>query len=186
MEKKQIRSEIIALRNMMSDYDCDYLSERIKKTLISLDVYRSAENIFAYMSNKKEVYTQKIIEQAWADGKNVYIPKVLSKTEMDFYKLNSFDEVSIGMYGIEEPTSFESADEVNDAVIILPGVAFDYDLNRIGQGGGYYDRYLASHKDINFTKIALSYDFQIFKVLDVVEAHDEKLNMIVTPTMVIE
>ena len=185
MEKKQIRDEIIALRNMTSDLDCEYLSERIKKSLCSLDVYRSSNNIFIYISLNKEVDTYGIIRQAWADGKKIYVPKVLGRNEMNFYKLDSFEDTKPGRMGILEPASDVVAD-VRDALIIMPGLAFDYDLNRIGYGSGYYDKYLADHKDMNFIKIAISYDFQIYKQLDAIEEHDERLNMIVTPTMIIE
>ena len=184
MDKKKIRAEITALRKMMTEQDITYLSARIKKSFCSLDIYRSSDVIFAYMAYNKEVRTKSIIEQAWADGKKVAIPKVPDKRNLCFHYISSFDDIEIGYGGVYEPKYDNPATDYS-ALIIVPGIAFDYELNRIGDGGGYYDRYFAKNKDLDLSKAALAYDFQIIKKLDVIEDYDERLDLIVTPTMVI-
>jgi len=184
MDKKKIRAEITALRKMLTDYDIRYLSERIKNAFCSLDVYRSSSVIFAYMAYNKEVRTKPIIEQAWKDGKKVAIPKIPDKKNLSFHYIESFDELVIGYGGVFEPKYDNPVDE-SSALIMVPGLAFDYALNRIGDGSGFYDKYFASHKDLDLSKVALSYDFQIYKRFDVIEEHDERLDLIVTPSMII-
>lgn len=184
MDKKKIRAEISALRRMMSDYDIKYLSDRIKKSLCSLDVYQSADVICAYMAYHKEVRTKPIIEQAWADGKKVAIPKIPDKKHIEFHYINSLDNVVIGYGGVYEPKDNDPMTETS-ALILVPGLAFDYELNRVGDGTGFYDKYFTEHPDLDLTKVALAYDYQIFKKLHVIEEHDEKLDLIITPTMVI-
>ncbi len=184
MEKKKIRAEITALRKMMSEYDITYLSDRIKNSFCSLDVYRSSDVIFAYMAYSKEVRTRPIIEQAWADGKKVAIPKIPDKQTLHFHYIHSFDDLEIGYGGVYEP-KYEDPVTDHSALIIVPGLAFDYELNRIGDGGGFFDKYFSENKQLDFFKLALAFDFQIYKKLDVIEEHDERLDLIVTPTMVI-
>jgi 5-formyltetrahydrofolate cyclo-ligase len=88
---------------------------------------------------------------------------------MNFYKISSYDELQSGAYGILEPITNEkyvpsqicndiSGNKTKD-IIIIPGLVFDIKGNRIGYGGGYYDRYLLEHK--NLIKCAVCYDFQI-------------------------
>ena len=69
--------------------------------------------------------------------------------------------------------------------MLLPGLAFDPEGNRIGYGAGYYDRYLAKYPKDYFLKIALAYDFQILKQIKGNE-HDVKADMIITPNQIIK
>ena len=66
----------------------------------------------------------------------------------------------------------------------MPGLAFDKEHNRIGYGGGFYDRYLERYADTDFIKVALAYDFQIFDKLKV-EEHDQKIDAVITEDGVI-
>lgn len=184
MDKKKIRSEITALKKMLPLSDIIFLSDRIKKSFCDLDVYKSSKLVYSFMSYNQEVRTRPMIEQAWKDGKKVAIPKIADKENMVFHYIDSFEDVSLGFGGIYEP---HKDDPVSDtpALVMVPGLAFDYHLNRIGYGSGFYDKFFASHKHIDFSKVAVAYDFQIYKQLDVIEEHDERLDLIVTPTMII-
>ena len=83
------------------------------------------------------------IEKAWADGKEIAVPKVQG-LDMIFYKLTDFAQLEPGYYGIPEPVSGEIV-QWEDALMIMPGVAFDRQNHRVGYGGGFYDRYLEKH-----------------------------------------
>ena len=87
-----------------------------------------------------------------------------------------------GAYGILEPDTKDLMKE-QKALILMPGLAFDEEKNRIGYGGGFYDKYLEKHPD--FFKVALPYDFQIYKKLNT-EQFDIKPDIIVTDQRVIE
>lgn len=179
-DKAEIRKQIKKLRNDMSQDDCQRISESICQRLFSLDTYKKKRHICAYISKGNEVDTRPIIEKAWNDGMLVYVPKVYGEV-MHFIRIDSFDDVEKGKFGIMEPIS-DAISDPEDAVIIMPGVAFDHDRNRIGFGGGYYDRYLEAHSGL--TKIALAYEFQIVGHIDS-EKNDKKPDLIVTEKHII-
>ena len=179
-DKADIRRQVKKLRNEMSQDDCRRRSESICQRFFSLDSFAENNCICAYISKGNEVDTIPIIEKAWSEGKSVYVPKVYGEI-MHFIRIDSFDDVAKGNFGIMEPVSDDISDP-EDGVIIMPGVAFDAELNRIGFGGGYYDRYLESHD--NLLKVALAYDFQIVRHIDS-EENDIKPDLIVTEKHII-
>ena len=96
---------------------------------------------------------------------------------MNFYNWSFKDPLAINSHGIAEPIS---ENIVNPDVLIIPIVAFDKNLFRLGYGGGYYDRYIARRiKKKKITTIGLAYTFQKVNKLPV-KKHDIKLNFIVT------
>ena len=90
------------------------------------------------------------------------------------------NELSTGYMGIPEP--IEKRPVIADrGVMIMPGLVFDHELNRIGYGGGYYDRYLSKYGNDNIIKVAIAYDFQVVNKIDSTsEEHDIKPDIIVT------
>ena len=79
---------------------------------------------------------------------------------MTFYRLEDFSQLKPGYFGIPEPEEGEAA-EWEDALIIMPGVAFDRENHRVGYGGGFYDRFLEKHPGL--TRMALAFGFQILE-----------------------
>ncbi len=86
--------------------------------------------------------TDFIIEAAWRDGKEVAVPKVVGQ-DMVFYKLTDFAQLEKGYFGIPEPARGEIV-QWEDAMMVMPGVAFDKENHRVGYGGGFYDRFLGN------------------------------------------
>jgi 5-formyltetrahydrofolate cyclo-ligase len=118
-----------------------------------------------------------LIEAALEAGKRVAVPKVIGQ-EMEFIYLSSLKELSIGYQGIEEPAGTLVAAE-KKVLMIMPGLAFDKAGNRVGYGGGFYDRYLNKNQDKDFVKLALAFDFQIVDSLTA-EACDEPVDAILS------
>lgn len=157
-EKKRIRKEISVRRKAAADAEILENSRKIFRQVTGLPEYRAASSVFAYMDYNHEVMTREFIETAWKDGKRVAVPKVSGK-EMIFYILEDFRQLETGYCGIPEPSSgIEAADP--EALILVPGVAFDTMRHRIGYGGGFYDRYLSSHP--GHPTAAVAFEFQIF------------------------
>lgn len=178
-DKKEIRKFIKNKRSLMDEREVSSLSALISERLLALPELLAAENVCAYISKGNEVDTGCIISCLWSLGKRVYVPKVYGK-DMHFHRISSFDELVCGSYGIMEPEG-DIYDDVRSGVIIIPGVAFDKNLSRIGFGGGYYDRYLAVHDGL--FKVALAYDFQVVDEIQA-EPTDIRPDVIVTQSRI--
>lgn len=129
----------------------------IAEKVIGLEEYQKSSNIYIYADYNNEVSTRPIIEAAWKAGKTVAVPKVHGK-EMIFYKFTSYSQLEPGYFQIPEPVGGETVDW-EEALIVMPGVAFDPMRHRVGYGGGFYDRFLEAHPKL--LTVALGFDFQI-------------------------
>ncbi len=135
------------------------MSAAIAKNVLNLSVYQETSLVLVYIDYKNEVQTRPIIEAAWRDGKQVAAPKVNGK-EMDFYLLNSMNDLESGYMGILEPREGLVRTDAVEGMMVMPGVAFDRDRHRVGYGGGFYDRFLEAHPQIR--RVAVAYEFQLF------------------------
>lgn len=177
MDKKMARAYVREQKRKMSQEDIQEKSMCIQNRIYEEIVFQKAEVLYCYVSYNQEVMTKPLIHRALEVGKRVAVPKVVGQ-EMEFFYLNSLDELAPGYQGIEEPTC-ESIAREEEALMILPGLAFDQTGNRVGYGGGFYDRYLEKHKDTKFTRLAVAFDFQVVDHLEV-EMCDQKVDGIIT------
>lgn len=156
--KKIIRKEIRAERAAHTDEKIHRMSLEALNRFLKLSEYQKAKVIYAYMDCKHEVETRDLIRAAWSEGKRVAVPKVIGE-EMKFFYITSFEkDLEDGYFGIKEPREENPAEEEN-ALLLMPGVAFDEQCHRIGYGGGFYDRYLEAHPGL--VTVALAFEFQI-------------------------
>lgn len=185
-EKKALRNKILSIRDSLNNNEKELMDNKIFNELVNTDLYKKAVNIFIYISFSNEINTRNIIEKAFEDKKNVFIPKVYKDDKsMKAIKLNSFNELKKNSMGILEPMDDSNfIEKENIDLIIVPGVVFDNECNRIGYGGGYYDRYLEDIKSKG-NKIALAYDLQIVDEIEC-ESHDIKVDYIITNTIIIK
>lgn len=178
MDKKGIRKIVKLKKSELSSEDVLVYSHKVCQKFLEQDFYKTATAVYPYLAYNTEILTNEIIERAWQDGKKVAVPKVLDDGIMEFYYIDSFDSISEGYCGIPEPSGGRVAKD-EKVLILMPGLAFDKNHNRIGYGGGFYDRYLERYADTDFTKISFAYDFQIFEELEV-EGHDQKIDAVIT------
>ena len=157
-EKRLIRKQIFAARKQCSDAQVEEWSHQITDQVLKLSEFMKANHILAYADYNHEVITRYMIEQAWKDGKEVAVPKVFGK-DMIFYKLTDFSQLESGYFGIPEPREDGETVSWEDAMMIMPGVAFDEKCDRVGYGGGFYDRFLEKHPGI--CRVAVGFSFQI-------------------------
>lgn len=181
-EKKVLRNKILEIRDSLNNNEKELMDNKIFNELINTDLYKRSINIFIYISFSNEINTRNIIEKAFKDKKNIFIPKVYKDDKlMKAIKLNSIDELKKNSMGILEPIDDSNyIEKENIDLIVVPGVVFDKECNRIGYGGGYYDRYLKDIKSKK-NKIALAYDLQIVDKIES-EVHDIKVDYIITNT----
>lgn len=179
-DKKELRIRVLNIRENISKVEKDLKDNIILEKLFESNLYKNSNNIFVYISFRDEINTIKLIEKAFLDNKNVYVPKVYNSNKiMKAIKIDSLDNLEKNKMGILEPKNDNlSIDKNNIDLIIVPGAVFDEEFNRIGYGGGYYDRYLEEISYKN-NKIALAYDFQIISKIEA-EDHDIKMDYIIT------
>lgn len=178
VKKSDIRRKTIQERLKMSEEEILEKSRMITKMVLGLQEYHRADTIFCYVDFRKEVQTRKIIEESWKRRKCVAVPRV-EGTAMRFYQVKEWSDLKVGYMGILEPveTCEEISPENEKCLMIMPGVAFDEKRNRIGYGGGYYDKYLSQTNEIY--KVAVAFEQQVYQELPC-EVHDFKPDIIVT------
>ena len=166
MQKNELRAMIRAKKRAMTPEQIRLASHDLANQLFDTDLYKNARSLYAYLSYNQEVRTMPILRQAQADGKRVAVPKVYGD-EMKFLWLDDLNRTVSGAYSIPEPVGDEPEAADETALILMPGLAFDPEGHRCGYGGGFYDKYLAAHKE--HPTIALCYGFQMYDHLDVDE-----------------
>ena len=176
--RKFIREQKAALdAQLIADY-----SAAVAERIAALPAYRNAPVLYAYLAYNQELRTDALIRRAWANGKRVAVPKVLAPGEMEFYTIESLDDVAPGYCGIPEPPGPPAppADD-GEILMLMPGLAYDRAHHRIGYGGGFYDRYIARRQaqGARILTVAPAYTFQILDAIPA-EAHDLPADVIVT------
>lgn len=187
MDKGELRKEIKLKREVLDKDTKKIADEKIIKTLLENDIYKDSKVVFVYVNMDSEINTLEIIKELLVSDKIVAVPKVIPVTlkerQMKALKINSLLQLNeSGAFGILEP-SIECEDISQQVdLIIIPGLAFDLKGNRLGYGGGFYDRFL--RKFPNSKRVALCYDFQIYDEIPH-EFFDEKVDLIISEENII-
>ena len=162
------------------------INNKIKKSdiifnkIIKMEEYRNSKIIALYKNLANEVDTSKLIEYSILNNKTVVLPRV-KDNDLYFYKISSLnDKFEKSKFGVEEPL-----DDTNNLInpqnidlIIIPGICFDKQRNRLGFGKGYYDRFLENK---SLKSIAICFDKQILKYQKIpITNNDIKVDKIVT------
>lgn len=176
IDKKALRREIGAKKRAMTDEQIETLSARLCDAFLASEAYRAARSVYVYLPYNQEVRTWRIVEAALRDGKRVAVPKVYDE-HMRFLWLDDVSRLAPGAYGIPEPVYDEPEADDDEALILMPGLAFDAEGHRLGYGGGFYDRYLETHP--KHTLVALCYPFQLLEHLET-EAHDIPVHSVIS------
>lgn len=181
--KKEIRKEMIAIRDSHSKEQLDKLSKEIIDNLFNWQKYKNAKTVMLYSSIKSEVRTNSAIILSINERKTIVLPKTLKeKRELLPCVVKDMKELEAGVYGILEPKCFSPIDKNDIDIVIIPGVAFDYKGYRIGYGAGYYDRFLLGYKGI---KAGMCYNFQIIE--DVFhDIHDIRMDYLISEKGIIK
>jgi 5-formyltetrahydrofolate cyclo-ligase len=172
MEKKELRQKYLLKRKFIKNKKDK--SNDILNFIINNPLYNNANVIALYYSTKDEVDTHDLILYSLLQDKIVLLPKVIGK-EMIFIKIDETTRYETSNFKIREPISNEPYLGKID-LFIVPGVAFDINGNRLGYGGGYYDKYL---KDTNASTIGICFEEQITDEIET-EEHDIKVNIVQT------
>jgi len=175
VNKSEIRKKILKIRKKKSSNIKDINFKNILKILNKNKI--PGRIIGGYYPYNHEIDPFKILNKFEILNYKISLPKIGKNSEMDFFYWSRKDPLKINKYGIPEPTSEKV---VYPNILFIPLVAFDKNFNRIGYGGGFYDRYINKIKKIKkVITIGLAYSFQKVKEIPV-NKHDIKLDFIVT------
>ncbi|MBE6934263.1 MAG: 5-formyltetrahydrofolate cyclo-ligase [Ruminococcaceae bacterium] len=166
MDKKTLRKQICEQKRAMTPEEIETASAKLGEKFLSSELYCQARTVYGYLPYNQEVRTVPMLEQALADGKRVAVPKIYGD-EMKFIYLTDLTQVEKGYSGIPEPIADGPEGDDPEALVLMPGLAFDREGHRIGYGGGFYDKFLAAEP--NHPTLALCYEFQIVSQLPVEE-----------------
>ncbi|MBL4933427.1 5-formyltetrahydrofolate cyclo-ligase [Clostridium paridis] len=184
MEKKLIRENIIKKRDLLDADTKKIYDIKIKEFLVNFNLYNLSNSVFIFVGFGNEVDTMNLIKDALEKNKRVYVPKIDNKNkEMKVIRIKSIGELKPGFWGILEPESNEELDEELD-LIIMPGVAFTRSGERVGYGGGYYDKFLEKANP-KIPKVVLAFSLQVLEELPQ-ESFDIKVNYIITENEIID
>jgi 5-formyltetrahydrofolate cyclo-ligase len=177
--KSQARKEVKEELNLLPMEQHEMWSNQIAAKLYETSWWKDAAVIALTISRDREVSTMPLIERAWAAGKTVVVPKCNPTDHtMKFFRITSFSQLETVYFGLQEPiineTVYCSAEEID--LMVVPGIVFSKKGYRIGYGGGYYDRYLAS---FGGTAISLAFAFQLRKEVPA-DDHDIPVQAIIT------
>ena len=177
--KKELRKRILNIRNSMSIENVEKNSSIIIDKIVNTDIYKQSKVVFIYMDFNKEVMTSQLIKRMLSEKKRVVIPYTDTiNTELIPSEITKQADLKLNSFGYYEPVSIMPVDPEEIDLVIVPGVVFDKQLNRIGFGKGYYDKILIKLKP-SAVKIAVAHEFQVFELIPT-EEHDIKMDMIIT------
>ena len=185
MNKTDLRQQ---LQKCLLKIDTEQRSEKSKKAcrnLISTPQFQDASFIMIFLSLTHEIDTSDAILCAWQLDKTVVVPKISwEQRHMIPVRISSLDtSFSTEVGGLRNPTAgtpipFEEVD-----LVVTPGLAFDRKGNRLGRGGGYYDRFLA-HEKMNAQRCGFAFGEQMTESVPTTE-HDEAMDFLVTDEEII-
>ncbi len=181
--KNKLRKEMKLKRSMLNVDEVTTMSRCIYENLFSLSCMKCAKTVCTFISAFKEPDTISIINTLWNEDVKVAVPiSNVDTNTLTLSYIDSINDLKKGAYGILEPIRIKKADETEFEVILIPGLAFDKNGNRMGFGKGYYDRFLEKTSAV---KIALCYSFQVVEHIPA-EVHDVPMDYIITEKEIIK
>lgn len=160
---------------------CRKKSAAIARKLFQVKAFRAARRVAFFVSLPEEVDTRRMIDRALRSGQRVAVPKTdLKKSRISFFEITSRKELHKGVLGIPEPAG-EAKRRMSPKTIdcvVVPGLAFDKKFNRLGRGGGFYDRFLKKVAKKTF-KVGIGFSFQLVGKVPA-SVHDTRLDLVIT------
>lgn len=160
--KQQIRNAMDQQRMCLSAAEVMLRSQRIAATLAQLKPVQDARVIMGYCSIRNEVDLTPFLQAVQQQGKTVLLPRVVDHQVMEAVPLDSGNLIA-GSLGIPEPEGIVY-DPAQIDVILIPGLAYDYQGYRLGYGRGYYDRFLSGIGN-NVFRCGVCYEFQVVETI---------------------
>lgn len=187
MKKKVVRKNTLNIRSSLSSSEIEEKSEKIRKNLFALSLFKEAKLVLFYISLPEEVQTSGMLRDCLRGGRRVAVPTVncAKRRIVPFEVKDPGFKLVCGPFDIPEPAKDDRypvcLEEID--LVIVPGVAFDTRGGRVGFGGGFYDR-LLNKLSSQARSIALAFECQIIDRVPR-EKHDILVDYIVTEKRII-
>lgn len=184
MNKNELRKRCKEIINKTPPVLFKEWGESVCSTVSRLEEWERADTVFVFVSLENEVDTMPLILDALQSGKRLCVPKITGKGTMDAVEIKNISELKRGSFGIFEPLEGCRRTEKNEIKLaILPCLACDENGNRLGRGGGFYDRFC---EKLFCIKIAVCPESLLAKGGEIpTEAHDASVDKIVTEKRII-
>ena len=181
MNKSKIRSKILKLRKNNTNKNFKINSNKffsfLKKNKYNL------KNLGGYYPSNYEIDDLEILRLLEKRNYNISLPIIKRNNQMNFFKWSNNDPLRINKYGIPEPVSAKIS---YPDILLIPLVGYDNYLNRLGYGGGFYDRYIEKIEKLKkVIKIGLAFSYQKLKSVPI-NQHDKRLDFIITEKEILE
>jgi 5-formyltetrahydrofolate cyclo-ligase len=162
--KRELRKEMIQRRSALSKTEAKQKTQKIHQVLLRQESVKRAQSILVYLNFGDEIDTRPVIDLWLRENRRIYVPVMKPKTRIlvPVRIDHGFRELPVNSFGIQEPPleGAETALLEELDLVIVPGLAFDQAGNRLGYGGGYYDRLLPQLR-FDASAIAMGYAFQV-------------------------
>jgi 5-formyltetrahydrofolate cyclo-ligase len=175
VNKFQIREKILKIRKNNFDKNIKINSHKFISFLkINLP---NLKNIGGYYPCNYEIDDLEILDLMEKKNFNISLPMIKKNNQMNFFKWSNNDPLKINKFGIPEPVSYKI---FYPDILLVPLVGYDGNLNRLGYGGGFYDRYIKKVEKIKkVIKVGLAFSFQKVKFIPI-NRYDKRLDFIIT------
>lgn len=188
-EKILLRKKILDMREELTAFEVEQKSRIILEKFLTLKQLNTSSLIMSYVNFGKEVSTRELLTSCISYNKRVAVPLVVNdcgRKELWACEINDLQiDLETGTFGILEPIK-EKAKRINSweiDIVVVPGVVFDTQRQRVGYGAGYYDRFLKEIRPDCF-KVGIAYDIQIIDNIPY-EEHDVPLDLVITENRII-
>lgn len=176
MEKRALRAVMRSLLRNISAHEAREAGASLASRIVALEEYRHARAVAVYAASGGEIATQPLWAAARAARKAVLVAR-LRDDVIEFAAVETWEDLVPGRYGVPVPPETEPAVEVDsDTLLVVPGLAFDARGNRLGRGGGHYDRLLAGRRAFS---IGVGFALQLVDRVPI-EEHDQPADLVAT------
>ncbi|MBI4695421.1 MAG: 5-formyltetrahydrofolate cyclo-ligase [Gammaproteobacteria bacterium] len=175
-DKASARRRLAARRAALTSSEREIADGRVRERLLATGFLTGLEAVFVYISIEPETDTRRLIDTLHAHGTLVAVPRIIDRSRMIAVPFRAWGALRAGPLGIPAPVETEPC-ESPIGLAIVPGLGFSSRGDRLGYGGGYYDRWLALHPETR--RIAIAYDCQIDDTI-LSEPHDVIMDGVIT------
>lgn len=175
-EKKELRAQFKLKRAQLSEEQINEKSQLIAEKVLNLAEFKKAKNIMCYVSKDKEVATHDLIKKILTMNKTLAVPLIIEKGMMKPAIIGDFFELRLADFNTLQPQTGEFLEEKID-LNLMPALAVSKTGERLGWGGGFYDRFIISNRPR--LNLVLAFDCQLVDQLPTTK-FDQKVDRIIT------